>query len=232
MSASNEAAVSEPDISEEQVRAYLVANGDFLQRNPDLMDHLHIEHPSGSAVSLVEKQVSVLRERNVEMRHRLNKLTANARDNEVIYQQTRDLVLKLLEAESLGDLFSRFEDTLRREFNVEQASMILFDEHPERMAEGRFENPAGAGVVAGLLRGGKATCGPLREEEFSYLFPDAGTLGSAAVMPLHDGGEVGLIAVGSSDGNHYSGDMGTLFLGHIADVILRLLPRLRTGDAA
>ena len=69
------------ELSDEQVREYLKLNGDFLQRNPDMLDHLHISHASGSAVSLVEKQVSVLRERNIDMRHRLNALTANARDN-------------------------------------------------------------------------------------------------------------------------------------------------------
>ena len=37
---------------------FLMNNGDFLQRNPDLLDHLHVSHASGSAVSLVEKQVS------------------------------------------------------------------------------------------------------------------------------------------------------------------------------
>ena len=94
MSGSNEQAVAATaELDEEQVREYLKENGDFLQRNPDMLDYLHISHPSGSAVSLVEKQVSVLRERNVEMRHRLNALTANARDNDRLYEQTRRLHL-------------------------------------------------------------------------------------------------------------------------------------------
>jgi uncharacterized protein YigA (DUF484 family) len=49
-------------------------------------------------------------------------------------------------------------------------------------------------------------------------------------MPLTDGALVGLIAVGSTDGGRYTSTMGTLFLSHIAEVIIRLLPRLtRTG---
>ncbi|MBT3412132.1 MAG: DUF484 family protein, partial [Halieaceae bacterium] len=40
------------ELSDEQVREYLKLNGDFLQRNPDMLDHLHISHASGSAVSL------------------------------------------------------------------------------------------------------------------------------------------------------------------------------------
>ena len=81
------------------MRDYLKDHDDFLQRNPDMLDYLHISHASGSAVSLVEKQVSVLRERNIDMRHRLKALTANARDNDTLYEQTRALVLKLLEAD-------------------------------------------------------------------------------------------------------------------------------------
>ena len=72
-------------------------------------------------------------------------------------------------------------------------------------------------------------CGALRKEELSYLFPDAGEVGSAALMPLGNGAQLGLIAVGSSDAGRYSSSMGTLFLAHIADVVVRLLPRLHPG---
>ena len=98
MAASNQSASSTAadTLSEAQVRDYLKENGDFLQRNPDLLDHLHVSHASGSAVSLVEKQVSVLRERNMDMRHRLTALTANARDNDQLYEHTRSTDLKLL----------------------------------------------------------------------------------------------------------------------------------------
>ena len=47
-------------------------------------------------------------------------------------------------------------------------------------------------------------CGTLRKEELSYLFPDAGEMGSAALMPLSNGAQLGLIAVGSSDANRYT----------------------------
>ena len=75
------------------MREYLKNHDDFLQRNPDMLDFLlHISHASGSAISLVEKQVSVLRERNMDMRQRLKTLTANARDNDKLYEQTRVMI--------------------------------------------------------------------------------------------------------------------------------------------
>jgi len=228
------ATAAEP--TEESVREFLKDNGDFLQRNPDLLDYLHISHASGSAVSLVEKQVSVLRERNVEIRHRLKTLTATARENDKLYEQTRALVVKLLEADSVAGLYRAFMESTRDGFKVEYASMILFaDDAGER--DYRVDTLDNARSHVGALIGGnKAICGTLREEEFSYLFSRAGSAhpihdgGSAAVMPLANGEQLGLIAVGSSDPNRYTGGMGTLFLSHIADVMVRLLPRLSGAD--
>lgn len=229
MAASNDqvADTGAPALDDQQVRDYLREHSDFLQRNPDMLDFLHVSHASGSAVSLVEKQVSVLRERNVEMRHRLTALSANARDNDKLYEQTRKLVLKLVEAESVPALCSAFMQSMRDDFKVEYASLILFGEAEAGSDTVRIESAERARVEVGpLLKGRKAMCGALRQEELRYLFPKAGAIGSAAVMPLHAREQIGLIAVGSSDASRYHSAMGTVFLHHIADVLVRLLARL------
>ena len=232
MSASNDQASATRDTSaelnDELVREYLKNNADFLQRNPDLLDHLHVSHASGSAVSLVEKQVAVLRERNVDLRHRLNTLTGNARDNDGLYEKTSSLLLKLLEAESVETLYRTFIDSMTGDFDIEHASMILFGD-TDRTGDYRMETLENAkSEIGALLKGQKAVCGALRKEELNYLFPEGGAVGSAALMPLAKGEQLGLIAVGSSDANRYSSAMGTLFLSHIAEVIVRLLPRLHS----
>jgi hypothetical protein len=235
MSASNEQAGTSQatgvELNDELVREYLKNHDDFLQRNPDMMDYLHISHASGSAVSLVEKQVSVLRERNVDMRHRLNALTGNARDNDKLYEKTRDLVLKLLEADSIEAVYRTYMDAMANDFQVEHACMILYGDS-DSAGDCRMDTRESAKKEIGaLFRGHKAVCGTLRKEELNYLFPDAGEVGSAALMPLLNDEQLGLIAVGSSDGNRYNSDMGTLFLSHIADVIVRLLPHLSHSGA-
>lgn len=224
-------------LSDEAVRDFLTANGDFLQRHPDLLDNLHISHASGSAISLVEKQVSVLRERNVEMRHRLKALTSTARENDKLFEETRALVVKLLEAASVNELYRSFMDSMHKGFGAEYASMILFTE-AEPGAEYRVDSLESARDAIGpLLNGRKPVCGALRKEEFDYLFAHADNPrpisqgGSAAIMPLTDGSQLGLIAVGSADAARYHSGMGTLFLSHIAEVILRLLPRLTRDEA-
>ena len=222
---------ADADLSDELVCEFLKDNCDFLQRHPEMMDYLQISHASGSAISLVEKQVSVLRERNMDMRHRLSALTGNARDNDKLYESTRELVLQLLETDSTAGLYKTFHKSMNRDFNVEHASMVLFSDETAP-ADYRTDTLANARVEIGpLLRQGKPVCGPLRKEELAYLFPDAGEVGSAALMPIKTDEVLGLLAIGSSDASRYGSGMGTMFLGHIADVIARLLPRLQRQDA-
>ena len=54
----------------------------LLARLDDLLQDLEVTHPAGGAVSLLERQVAVLRDRNMDMRHRLSQLLDTARDND------------------------------------------------------------------------------------------------------------------------------------------------------
>ncbi|MBK6740627.1 MAG: DUF484 family protein [Haliea sp.] len=214
-------------LNDEIVREYLKNHDDFLQRHPDMLDYLHVSHASGSAISLVEKQVSVLRERNTDIRQRLKALTANARDNDVLYEQTRALVLKLLDADSVAALYRIFITSMQEDFGVDYASMILYGNSGD--SEGWRTEPREVvkKEIGSLFRGHKAVCGTLRTEELTFLFAEDVANGSAALMPLSvDGEALGLIAVGSADGNRYNNQVGTLFLSHIAEVIVKLLSRL------
>lgn len=214
-------------LSDATVRDYLKDHSDFFERHPDLLDYLHIFHSSGSAVSLVEKQVSVLRERNMELRRRLNGLMDNARDNERLYASTRSLILKLLDASSSDDLGRAFSGSMQADFGVEQACIVLFGNPRTSSDYCRVEAAETARIgIGALLKNRKGTCGALRKEELSYLFPGAGDIGSAAVMPLYNGSDLGVIAVGSCDAAYYTSSTGTLFLDHIAEVMVRLLPKL------
>lgn len=220
------------ELNDAQVRDFLGQHLDFFQRNPDMLRKLHIPHASGDAVSLVERQVSVLRERNVDLRHRLRDLTDAARDNEQLYMNTRKLVLALLEADSLESLFDVFARSMRKEFKTDQAAFILFDNNATAAVDATKscrlaprENVLDH--LGPLVKGGKPACGALRDEEFHYLFPDARGSGSAAVVAIRQGdSELGLIAVGSVDAKRYHPQMGTIFLEHIAAVLVRLLPRV------
>ena len=210
----------------ETVAAYLRAHPEFFVDHDELLSELRLPHQPGGAVSLVERQVRLLRERNIEMRHRLSQLMDVARDNDRLFDKTRRLVLDLLDAGSLEELVGAVEDSLRHEFQVPYVSLILFSE---------AALPVGRGVscgeaqqsIGGLLEGGRTICGVLRPHELSFLFgEDGGSVGSAAVVSLDN--QLGVLAIGSPDPQHYKSSLGTLFLGYVADVLTRVLPRFGT----
>ena len=223
---------ADPAVDESRLRDYLLDNPDFFQRHPDLLRTLHIPHGSGDAISLVERQVSVLRERNVDLRHRLKELTEAARENETLYLGTRALVLSLLEAVDLQDLLARFGHGVAEHFDTDHAALVVYGDGPAEGASRCATREAVEAHLGSLLRGGKPACGALRAEEFGYLFPGARGAGSAALVPVDFEGERGLLAVGSDDAKRYHSRMGTLFLEHLAAVIGRILARLAHDGAA
>ena len=219
-------------MDDDDIRDYLVQHPDFFQRNPELLSLLQIPHASGSAVSLVEKQVSVLRDRNVDLRHRLRDLGNAARDNDQLFTDTRALVLSLLEAGDLESCDTALRAVMRDHFDSEYANLILFtevfgDEGPgHRASESQTRD-----ILAGLAGRDGAGCGTLRAEEFAFLFPGAKLIGSAGVALIkHDGKALGVFAVGSSDAGYYGSDMGTLFLEFAAEVLARRINAYREGS--
>lgn len=205
------------------VAAYLRAHPEFFVDHDELIPELRIPHLPGGAVSLVERQVKLLRERNIEMRHRLSHLMDVARENDRLFDKTRRLVLDLLDANSLEEVVSAVDESLRHEFQVPYVSLILFSESP--LPVGRSVTAAEAQqAIGGLLGSGKTHCGALRPHELSFLFgeEESSEVGSAAVVALNQ--QQGVLAIGSRDPQHYKSSLGTLFLSHVAEVLTRVLP--------
>lgn len=216
-----------PALDAEAVAAYLRQHPEFFVDHDELIPELRIPHQRGEAISLVERQVKLLRERNIDMRHRLAQLMDVARDNDRLFDKSRRLVLNMLEASTQEELIGAVEDSLRHEFQVPYVSLLLFSEQPYPV--GRSSTLAEAQQQIGaLLNDGKTLCGVLREHELAFVFnaTDAKAIGSAAVVTIEHQGLHGVLAIGSPDPQHYKSSLGTLFLGHIAEVLARLLPGL------
>lgn len=214
------------DLDDEAVVRYLRANPTFFAEHDELLGELHIPHQRGDSVSLVERQLKLLRDRNIEMRHRLSQLMDVARDNDRLFDKTRRLILDLLDAGSLEEVVMAVEDSLRQEFKVPFVSLILFGENATPV--GRWVNSAEAHqAIGGLLGSGKAVSGNLRDHELDFLFgaDQRKEVGSSAVATLDYQGLHGVLAIGSRDPQHYKSSVGTLFLSYIAEVLGRVVPR-------
>ena len=216
------------DSTEEIVREFLLNNPDFLYHNPDILESLSLPHNSGSAVSLVERQVGVMRDRNKEMRSRLDNMLATAHDNDLLFEKTKRLVLNLLEVKNLPAMVETIYDSLGKDFAIDFYSLTLLGDEktlPRTMARVASTEKANE-QVSTLLGSNRAVCGVLREEEMTFLFGEKGLqVGSVAAVPLRYDNLYGILAVGNADPNFYKSSMGTLFLSYIAEVVNRILPR-------
>lgn len=212
-------------LDDELVADYLRRHPEFFLQQDELLAELRIPHARGSSVSLVERQLSVLRERSLDLHQRLNQLLEVARDNDRLFGLTRDLTLQLLEADSLAALHAALDDGLRGRFGVPAVALLLFVDQP-CAATSVVSLASAREVIPGLLAG-KAVCGALRDSEKAFLFGEQASVGlqSVAVTAFGDG-PLGVLALGSEDPRQYSSTVGTLFLSFIAEVLARRIPIL------
>ena len=99
----------EDSLSEEAVRDYLADNPEFFERYADLLGSLRLPHQSGAAVSLVERQVSMLRQKDLKHERKLKELLEVARANDTLADKLHCLTLNLLGASELGATLASIE---------------------------------------------------------------------------------------------------------------------------
>ena len=217
-------------LTEEQVVAYLRNNSDFFIRQEDLLADLSLPHESGKAISLLEKQVTILRDRGIEARHKLNDLLKNARNNDNLFETTRSLVLSLMRAENVTEIAEVTRNQLFKHDNIDACQIILV-EHP-------YLNVSQLIKVESLeklkndfndvFRLKRTHCGAVTEEHLAYLFPDSDQkILSTALCPVISNGEIlALIAFGNRTENYFNVNLDTLFLDFIGHVVGAALDRL------
>ncbi|MDX5337089.1 MAG: DUF484 family protein [Marinobacter sp.] len=217
------------ELTREQVADYLRANPDFFLDQDELLRSLTLPHDSGRAISLVERQVHLFREQRDTLRRELVELVSIARHNDRLFEKSKRLLMQVIEARSLNDIAAAVDDSIRGDFGLDAASVLLFSDsaQPEK-GEGALHivNSVQARERLGsLLEGDRAVCGQFRESEREFLFPDRDEpIASVALVPLRHDGLVGVFAVGSCEQGYFDQSMGSLFLSYISDTLSRLLP--------
>ena len=210
--------------TEQQLLELLKDCPDILVRNPALLAELEIPHESGTAISLIERQVGVLRDKLQASDKRLRELMDNARSNERLAESRHRLAINLLNAHDLDDVISIVLDELGNELDADFAIVRLFTEDEDRLKDKPDlfidANTVAIKSFSTMLDNRKPMCGRCTEEQNAFLFGEqADQVGSAAVIPLVAGARLGLLALGGSDENRFSIAMGTEFLGQIGELI-------------
>lgn len=233
MSTQRKAEFVEEELSEQTVHDYLAAHPDFFECHSTLLSSLNLPHASGGAVSLVERQVSVLRQKEIKLERQLKELIRVARDNDVLAAKIHALTLQLLAKTDLSQTIHAIEEALRSGFGADHAVLVLFGE-PDAFDDinaGRFfrvvhRDNDGLRPFATFLNGTTARCGRIRDSQRDFLFKGhADEIGSAALVPLGEGAEIGFLAIGSADSDRFHPGMSIDFLTRLGDLVAGSLKR-------
>jgi len=221
------------DISEQAVHDYLAAHPDFFENHAPLLSSLHLQHASGGAISLVERQVSVLRQKDLKLEKQLKELISVARANDLLAAKIHELALQLLAAADLKSTIVALEVGMRSGFNADQAVLVIFGDPGafDDINGGRFfrvieKHDEALNPFRTFLGGRSARCGQIRDAQMSFLFQEtADEIGSVALVPLSGDTSIGFLAIGSADANRFHPGMSIDFLTRLGDLVAGALKR-------
>lgn len=217
---------------ERTLTEYLAARPDFFERHGELLATLRIPHGPGQAVSLVERQLGLLRGQSEQLRERLEQLIAVARENEILHDRLHRLTLALLDAEDFDAVLRTLRTELQAHFDADAVAL-------RQVAGGelqRAQDPSrqsGALLLRELIATGQPRCGALASAELGYFFDgEPGDIRSVALIPLIGPRLTGALAIGSRDPQRFHPGKATDFLVRLGEVVARAVQAVAPRAAA
>ena len=224
-------------LGDDLVADWLHAHPDFFDRHADVLSEVTLRHPHGGrAISLVERQVLVLRERNKALESKMAELIRIGQENDAIGGRLQQLTEDLLRAGHPAKLPALLVEGLLNGFALSQVAIRLWG------IDG-VEAPFCAEVSPEIRRRidelAKPYCGPNSFPEAAAWLPgggeqtasmamlalrrvDAGAIRDAqgVAQPLTGslGDAFGILVLGSDDAARFQAGMGTAFLERIAEI--------------
>jgi uncharacterized protein YigA (DUF484 family) len=233
MSTQAEVEYADDELSEQAIHDYLAAHPDFFENHAALLNSLNLPHATGGAVSLVERQVSVLRQKDLKLEKQLKELIEVARANDLLSAKIHELTMQLLSTTDLKTTIIALEEGMRSGFSADHAVLVVFGD-PDAFDDidaGRFfrvveKSSEMLNPFKTFLNGSSARCGQIRDAQRDFLFQeDSDEIGSAALVPLTQESEIGFLAIGSADANRFHPGMSIDFLTRLGDLIAGALRR-------
>ncbi|AXE91003.1 DUF484 family protein [Paraburkholderia terricola] len=239
-------------MNDREVAEYLLANPEFFAEHAEMLATIRLANPHGkAAVSLQERQMEMLRDKNKHLERRLAELLRYGHENDSIASKFNRWTIRVISERDPYALPRTIATGLRDIFDVPQAALRVWDV-AEPYAQADFARHVGEEVR--LFANSLATpyCGANTGfEAAQWLLPaavvseEASAAGSTAesahatesiaLLALRDpeGKEeapaFGLLVMGSADPRRFHEGMATDFLtqiGALASAALsRLLPR-------
>lgn len=209
---------------------YLRKHKDFFLQHPDLLVSLDIPHPEGDGVvSLIERQVEVLRQKHKHEQDQLYALVQTARDNERVAERLHRVAVEILSFGDLDDALDSVSPLIKESFSVDHVSLRISSDKT-----GRHElvDPRSS-VYADLyhrIAAGRSVCdNQLSNVARDFLFGGDVEVRSVALIPLGSGRPHGLLALGSAEADRFTSEQGTFYLDRLGELLGSAIRRLSSA---
>lgn len=205
-----------------QVEQYLHDNPEFFNDHLQLLERLHIPHPSGNAVSLISKQLEIFRSKHQELESQLIELIEIARENDTSHERMHKLTLALLDSKSVTDIVANLETVLCEYFLTDFVELRIIGQANGSTPSSLYIDPDSEDLKAFAkeLSSPQPTCGRPTLTQAKILFGDSALeVMSYAVIPMLFTELEGFLAVGSRNENRFHYSMGNLFLSQISELL-------------
>lgn len=209
-------------VTASEVAEFLTQHPDFFEHHLDLLENLSIPHPSGAAVSLLSKQVELLRDKHREQQQRLAELVTIARSNDTVSLKLHELALALLEANDFEQTLTVLQEELNDYFSSYFVEVRIIQPCPnEKLAHWFIEpNSDAAKPFAKELNTMQTRCARPTLAQAKVLFgEDALAVNSCALIPMLIGDYSGILAIASHEAGRFHFSMGQVFLNQIGELV-------------
>ena len=212
------------------VENYLHNHPEFFVDHPELLVQLEVPHPAGGAVSLIERQVALIRQENKQHRERIRELVEIARSNENIVEKLHRLSVDLIGVNSLDGYIDKLKQQLCDNFSANHIRIVLYSERfGNQLEKSEFVSRADKELsnFDNILTNRQAICGRFNEQQLQFLFADAAAdVESMALIPLLDDEPIGFLAIGNANVDHFKAGMSTSLLSSLGDISSAVLSRI------
>ncbi|SFN04504.1 hypothetical protein SAMN05660284_00376 [Formivibrio citricus] len=212
---------------------WLRQNPEFFEEFADELAEIYVPHSHrGQAVSLAERQLLTLRDKNRALELRLSELLQFGEENDITSDKLHRLTVDLMRATDMPGIIGTLEYHLRERFGVPHVALRLW--LPGMEGSLREFEPVGEDVTRLAQNLVSPYCGPYVTDEVLGWFGEAGPgLKSFAQFALRAGEEpFGILAMASEDSDRFYPDMGTLYLQRLSDLVSAALLRIVRDEPA
>ena len=116
---------AEKTLDPQTVTDYLLANPDFFLNKTELLNEINFPHETNGAISLIERQVQLLREAQKASKALVTELTANANANHELLKKMQSLTLDLMQALDAAELLTSLDAQMRGHFSLDQVQLLM-----------------------------------------------------------------------------------------------------------